>query len=592
MTKEKILEILRRHTKENIQMAEEEKQKILNNPMLAKSLEKLERCREYHEKKPIYTTPFSMFKRYEDDGDRTEFEYSDEGYFVRRGRLETYVIRAWLYGEKEDIRQLENIMWAICDEYTWSLPAHMHGQESLQSNLQEDLYTIDLFAAETGDTLAEAMLLVGDKLSPIVVKRAKREIKKRITDRFLSGNFGWERTTNNWAAVCAGSVGMAAMCEVEDSDVLAQIIERLLSAMDYFKKGFAEDGSCLEGVGYWNYGFGYFTAFAEMLYRYTKGEINLFDDEKYRKVALFLQKSFLYGSRTVSFSDSGSYGSVPLGMVTKLSEHYEEIRIPEGARFCHGPDIEGCHRFALAFREYLWMPNELPKEKGEFGCYVLPHAQWYVASGKDNVGVAAKAGKNNEPHNHNDVGHFIVYKEGEEFFADLGSGEYTRQYFAYETRYKLLHCGSHGHSVPIINGTYQYAAKEAAAKDVQMGESGISMDISDTYKVDTMKSLYRDIRFDKDKGSLKIKDKFTFNGKPDSITERFVTLIEPEITGNKVVLKGNKSTMTLSYDADIFEASAWSSVEPDHMGKPFTVHLIDLKVKNPSEKAEYEFIIE
>ena len=71
---------------------------------------------------------------------------------------------------------LEDTMWAICDEYTWALPAHMNGNQGIYVNYQSDRYTIDLFAAETGQALAEIIRLLGDKLNPLVVKRAKEEI--------------------------------------------------------------------------------------------------------------------------------------------------------------------------------------------------------------------------------------------------------------------------------------------------------------------------------------------------------------------------------------------------------------------------------
>ncbi|ELR06328.1 hypothetical protein GMDG_07919 [Pseudogymnoascus destructans 20631-21] len=40
-------------------------------------------------------------------------------------------------------------------------------------------------------------------------------------------------------------------------------------------------------------------------------------------------------------------------------------------------------------------------------CVVYPKAQWLLCSGYDGTGSAAKAGHNDEEHNHNDVGSFL-----------------------------------------------------------------------------------------------------------------------------------------------------------------------------------------
>ena len=595
-SKEQIFSALNSHSKELIRPTEEKRLQVKENPLLKRSFDALEKCRDFYRDQPLYSIPFSMFKRYEADGDRTEFEYAEKGYFRHRGHLETWVISSWLYQDKRDIAMLEDTIWAICDEYTWALPAHMSGKQGLYACLQEDRYTIDLFAAETGDTISEALFMLEDKLDPILVKRARRELEKRIFSRYQSGlgtgDFWWEKGTNNWSAVCAGSVGMAAMCGIDDNERLADIIYNLLSSMRYFMSGFAADGSCLEGIGYWSYGFGYFASFADMLYRRTGGEIDLFNDEDVHKVALFPQKTFFYGSRTVSFSDAGSWGGVSLGMTCMLMQRYSDMKIPATANISYGPGINGCHRFALTFHDYLWTPTSIPEEAADFEIYPLPAAQWFIGSGKDRFGFAAKAGNNSEPHNHNDVGNFITYKNGDEFFCDLGSGEYSKQYFDNRTRYTFPHCGSHGHSVPIINGDgYQKAGSEYAASDVVVNDSGISMDMAPAYKLDTVKSLRRAFTFDKENAVVKIEDNFEFTEAPSSLLERFVTKIKPEINGGEVILKTPKASMSLTFDASLFDADVEECVQPDHIGTPFTFYYINLTAKAPGISCRYSFEI-
>lgn len=595
-TASQIAEILERHPKSLIERSEEDRVRVLNNPNLEKFRRDLDKCIEYYLKQPLYAIPFSMLRRFEDDGDRTEFEYSERGYFAHRGHLECELIAAWLYPERKDIlTALEDTMWAICDEYTWSVAAHMSHEQALRANLQEDCYTIDLFAAETGDTMAEAVMLLGDRLDPILVKRVKRELKKRIIDRFENGTFGWcETTTNNWAAVCAGSVGMACICELDDNERLGRIIEHLLGAMRNFMKGFSGDGACLEGVGYWSYGFGYFSCFADMLYRRTEGEIDLFDDRKVHDVALFPQRCCFYGSRAVSFSDGGSTISLELGLTNMLASHYSDIYYPENVNVGGSVYIGGCHRYALAFNNIVWAPEgEIVRVAPTKSCEILPEAQWYIASGKDNVGVAAKGGNNQEPHNHNDVGNFIVYKNGVEIIADLGSGEYDKAYFRGETRYKLVHCGSHGHSVPLVNGITQKEGLKFAAKDVEIGEGGIKMDIAPAYGDEDIHSIIREFSFDAANGRVTICDSFKLAEKPDSVIERFISRIQPILKDDGTVVIGNeKASMTLKITEGTSSVSVYHTVEKDHGGKEFKVWYVDHAVKAEGSFFKASFVIE
>lgn len=593
-TAEQIADILDRHPRSLIFRGEDDRQRVLQNPNLAGFRADLEKCIEYYLAQPLYSIPFSMFRRFEDDGDRSEYEYSEKGYFAHRGHLETELIGAWLYPERTELlTALQDTIWAICDEYTWSLPAHMSGEMALRANLQKDVYTVDLFAAETGDTLAEALMLLGDRLDPILIKRVKRELKERIIDRVECGYpFWWRRSTNNWAAVCAGSVGMACMCEIDDNKRLGKIIADLLDSMREFMKGFSGDGACLEGTGYWSYGFGYFSCFADMLYRRTAGEIDLFAEKKVHDVALFPQKCCFYGSRGVSFSDGGSGASLSLGLTHMLSTHYPDVFYPENVRVGCGIGIRGCHRYAITFNDIIWAPTtDIQRVACDNKVYLLPEAQWYIASGKGNVCVAAKGGNNGEPHNHNDIGGFIVYKDGIEIISDLGSGEYDKKYFSGQ-RYTLTHCGSQGHSVPIIDGVLQKAGAGFKATDLEMDDTGIKMDIAAAYGEPNIQSIVRDLRFDTEKGSVSLCDSFTFQSVPESVTERFISRNSPKITADGVVIGNDKASMKLKLVDGKAEVKVFSTEEKDHGGNPFTVWYVDYEISDLSEKVNVSFVLE
>ncbi len=580
-TRSEILEILKSTDKSEILSYAKDRERVLSNPILKDRLADIEREAKKLAQTPTVALPFSSFKRFEIDGDRYEFE--DE-YFVRRRKLEAFTVQAWLYGRAEDISALEDVIWAILDEYTWALPAHLWGTGL--TKLQSDGHIVDLFAAETAEALSESLVLVGDKLHPIVIERTRRLVHERVLDR-MSERFRWLNWTNNWVAVCGGNVGMAAIYECDDEQ-LASILFTVIDSLHGYLTGFSDDGACLEGLAYWRYGFGYFISFAELLYRRTHGMINLFDDEKVHKIAGFIQKCIFKGGRCVSFSDGHSRSTISLFATAKLSEIYPDIPMPTSdmltLRYPEDPD----GRFALELRNLIWAPQSLNRADAVFGTHVLENAEWYISTAKSGTSLAAKAGHNDEPHNHNDVGSFEIYKNGEALLCDLGCGKYDKDYFAESTRYGILCNASYGHSLPIINGTYQHQGREFAARDVKIDTTGIKMDISRAYTVPSLDSLVREIRFDTDTGAVTLFDTYSFAEAQSSVTERFVTYSLPVIENGTAVIKSGSEVLTICYP-DGITPSVCEFDHCNHYGEWLKVYAIDFTLTNPEKQFTLKF---
>jgi len=96
--------------------------------------------------KPLLTLNYSDFKRFWVSGDRSIYQ---DFYFSRRNLMASAAMLSLIYPEEEKyIDKLMDIIFAICDEYTWCLPAHQGELDPVNS------VKIDLFAAETGFYLA------------------------------------------------------------------------------------------------------------------------------------------------------------------------------------------------------------------------------------------------------------------------------------------------------------------------------------------------------------------------------------------------------------------------------------------------------
>jgi hypothetical protein len=577
-------------------------EEIKTSPLYKDMLDEVVQTGEQLLGKPIEALPFSTYKIFDQSGSRKEFE---RAYFQRRLRLNTFAILSKAFGEPRYLEALEDIIWAICDEYTWCLPAHLGGNSlkiienvnqhgptggEIRPVVRQHRHVVDLFAAETGFALSEITCMLEDQLSELVTYRARREVRERILAPYceLNTNFHWETVTMNWASVCAAGVGAAAMYLIKDASALTPVIHRLLGAMDSFLSGFKDDGACTEGLGYWNYGFGFFVYFAALLKQRTRGLIDLLQDEKVKQVAMFQQKCYLTGNHIVSFSDSPLTFNFNMGLTHYLKQIYAEVEIPAVE---HRADFHNdhCYRWAHSIRNFVWSDPAAASSPLTDAFYYLKDSEMLVSRArKDNrtVCFAAKGGHNAEPHNQNDVGNFILHIDGETVLADIGAGEYTKQYFG-ESRYSFLCNGSHGHSLPIVESLYQEKGADRKAKilSVDNGDERdvFVLDISRTYDSDNLTSLVRSYSFEKSGPTdLVISDRYTFKQSPSSIVERFVTLIPPKLLQpGRISLEG-QSSVHLVYDADRLECK----IEPvdfvNHQAVNEIVYLINLNVKIPS----------
>ena len=575
---------------------ESDKKRALTNQSTSKIRKVLSCDGDRFRGTPIPELPFSSFKRFDIDGDRKDFE----GYYLeRRRRLLTFSLLVWLYRREEDVVELENIVWAILGEYTWVLPAHLSRPRTkdgvimtervAMSELQDDGHIIDLFSAETASALAEMLSLVGDMLSPIIVKRVEAYVKNRIFD-VINEPFNWKASTNNWSAVCGGACGIAAIYLEKDAEKLAKILKVSLDAMSKFVSGYTEDGCCIEGMSYWIYGFGYFTYFADLLYRRTSGIINLFDDPKIAKMAEFPQKCFLAGNGIVYFSDTGTTLALSPSLPSFLAKKYDSVAIPPIGCLMTDDYSDNCSRFALGIRDFIWTDENLSKNAMKtFGTYILPNAEWYIASAESGIGIAAKAGRNDEPHNHNDVGSFHIYKNGRMTLADVGSGEYVKDYFG-PHRYEFFPTSSAAHNLPIVNGKLQVAGSERVATDTRITQDGICTDIARTYDDETLKSLKRSISFDAKSGNVTIEDDYDFSVTPTSVIERFVSFDKPIVSQGEILIGGAEGS-TLYYDPSVLEASIACVPYSGPSGVPTEAYTLDLSVKTLSAKFSVKFNI-
>ena len=115
-------------------------------------------------------------------------------------------------------------------------------------------------------------------------------------------------------------------------------------------------------------------------------------------------------------------------------------------------------------------------------CKWYPEAQFCYRTNRDGLFFAAKGGHNNESHNHNDVGTFLLYADNKPLLIDAGVGTYTKKTFSPE-RYTIWTMQTNYHNLPLINGYAQQFGREFKATNPQCNakKSTFSLDIASAY---------------------------------------------------------------------------------------------------------------
>ncbi len=550
---------------------------------------------QYYEKKakellpqnlpPLTEELFILFER---NGNRSVYE---DVYFIRRRFLTIFgVISMKLaiedvssLGELSSCtiyHKLEEVLFDICREECWALPAHVNRKKDCDWRV-----FVDLFAAETAEALAHIAEVVRKHISEECYAFVMKNVKRRVLKPFFSkpvNTFWWEQGNNNWNAVCNGCIGSAYLHSLQSEEVPnMEYLKRINENLLYYIKGFGEDGTCMEGLGYYYYGMTYFVHYAMELYNYTEGDLDLLkgdwgefhkdDTDKRTRIIKWWNNCYFASGKSISFSDASGDNKIRKGFFSALKLQFPEMEFGINEEKITASMENDCKRFLPVWQDYFCTKkyvaqtdvagNKCLPTNGHISdtkkFVALESAQWCIGMADNGVGMACKGGNNGEPHNHNDVGSFLYVVDDDMLLADLGSGEYTKQYFEPETRYDILCNSSKGHSVPIIAGQYQKAGGQYTAKEFQaalLDDIGfMSISGEDTYENGLITKWNRSFQFSLNTGSLVITDVFLSDAGLQVVTETLVTQYKPEVLSDGILLQGEKSACKITLFSDDIE---------------------------------------
>jgi hypothetical protein len=505
--------------------------------------------------KPMPSLMDELYASFRATGKRLTFE---NVYFERRRQLGRAAITLLLAAPTDPQRaaltaSVLDKFTDIFEEVSWALNAHVNWHNDDVSG--KEPMQIDLFCAETANLMSEMLDLFGDaipaKLQACVRERLRTHVWENYTDK--TDGFHWTKVTHNWNAVCHQGVIGSALSQLDDMRLLARMLWQARQSLKLFLGGFTADGGCTEGIGYWSYGFGWFTVLNEQLETRTDGELSLFEgDEHVRKIAQFAPRMALTGRKLVNFSDNGAEGTLSGPIMAYLGARLNDpaclqqstVSYRELVRTGIFGDEERCDVFFLG-RLTLRCPESIPASDDSFppDCF-LPNLAVLVAHGKDAVGrvwdFAAKAGHNEEHHNHNDCAAFLLNVAGLRFVSEIGAPEYTKDFFS-DKRYENIAARSLGHSVPRINGAEQANGAEFTSTVVSHSLSPklteFTVDATRAYPASAAcRRFVRTLRFEKPAGKLRVEDVFELD-RTESLESSLVSIYPIVIKSGRAFIR-------------------------------------------------------
>ncbi|MHA4742268.1 heparinase II/III domain-containing protein [Dyadobacter sp. MSC1_007] len=565
--------------------------------------------------KPIPAISASLLLEYVRSGDREKHGAASYG---RRIQLMSMVLAEAVEGENRFTEAIMNSVWAICEETYWGVPAHLSVQKAKNGLPDAEDPTVDLFGAETAAVLALTDYFVGeklDKLSPLIRPRIYLETNKKIfTPLDQSNRYGWLSKTNpvnNWNPWIVSNLLIANLLLEKDNQKRNDNAYRYMVFLDSYFNSLGEDGGCDEGPSYWfAAGASAYDALA-ILESATSGKVNIYSEPLIKKMAAYVYKVHIANDYFVNFADADPKlkpDGLMLYRFGKAVNDPDLVAFGEWAYGQFGPVIGGAGHQRPRKIWNLLSIQDIAKEKPEPFKPVanawLSDIEVLTARAANGLYLATHAGHNAESHNHNDVGDFIVYSDGEPVIIDAGRGNYTARTFS-SKRYDLWFTQSQYHNLPIVNGFGQLAGRKFGARNVKSEvsdkESSLAMDIAPAFDEKAgVVTWNRLVKLNKPKNTVEIADDYSLKQKPDSLRQIFMTVcnIDVNTPGKIIFTTAGKKSVTLTYDPKNWvvttelpstEGMEYNSFKTKWNGQPVT--RIVLTSKALKQKGKHSFVI-
>ena len=557
--------------------------------------------------------PASLYLDYKITGNRYNFERKNN---ERRKVLNELAIAAIITKDKKYIPQIANGIWTLCEQSTWVLPAHVVVQKEKTGLPDPYEVVIDLGSGTAASQLSMIQFMLSEELdaySKGIGKRVFAELHKRIFDPYLSRNDFWwmgftGQAVNNWNPWVNTNVLMSALYSGLGADSVGLIIAKTVKSTDIFVNQYPDDGGCDEGPSYWSEAGGKLIRFIHVLNGLTTKPIQWTSQKLIYNMGNYITKVHIGENNFVNFADAFSKSIPDPESVYSYGSIFNDAPLQSFGAYLFGLQKQKLDNANIidflettAIYESLTTLSPLAS---------LPAVSWFpdrqVLTARTKSGttkglfLALQGGHNAESHNHNDVGNFVVYANGNPVFVDAGVGSYTAQTFS-NRRYELWNMQSVWHNCPTINGVMQKEGIQYKASNVQFAQNAtgvnLSMDIAAAYPVDAaVKKYERKFDFNQTSNTLQISENYELLEWKAALVQSFLVYVKPDIEkpGQLLFRLPDGASVVFAYDAKLFDIAIEDKILDDERmsgiwGKQ--LYRIQLTAKGNKKSGKHQFTI-
>ncbi len=435
---------------------------------------------EYALGQSIPVLPASMYMRYQKTKNQDDYA---QAYFARRDMLCALVMAMAARPDARFDERIADLIWSICEESSWVLPANNPLSMGEDSMPLPDIYQplIDSAAANTAFDLCMVVQMLGERIceamSPQLVQRIVYEVDRRIIAPFMEApETSWLCGSRVYTAQCLRGVMMAFLCFVDDDRQRWHCMEKAWGLLSDLLSRMPQDGSIPDGVSEWLNTAGPIVDCLTMMRVATCGKVDL---RRELQIQLMCHYPVLCHIAQGWFVNTDAHSMKPElsgPAIYRIGMEVRDAALCDLGAFLLRTQGEGekepllMHRCINAlYRESIEEDKSAPPFRMQ-GC--LNAQSMLVARMKEDdehgLALAVYGGHNGQIGGHLDAGNMLLFAHGQPVLVDAGCFEET-----------------HHHNLPRVASCGQLSGAVHRAEDVvyQLEDdfAAISMNLAPLY---------------------------------------------------------------------------------------------------------------
>jgi len=533
----------------------------------------------------IPALPATLYLDFRRTGNRVRFE---EPYFRRRILLLRMTL-AYAGGDRTTnlLDGIINMLCAVCDEWTWVIPAHNWPDMGSENSFPPvNPPRVDLFAANTASLLAMVVHILNIPLleeADRLLQRVRQECRRRCINPYMENNahwwMGYERMEghgelNNWTPWITENFLHTLFLLRPSAEELSRGTVRAGEILNHYLDVLLPDGGCDEGPSYWDHAVGSLYGCLEILDTLSGSSLCLLEDDFLKRAVSYIHRVYIGDFYFTNYADCpGVLNHLPLGLMYRMGIQTGDTVLVQLSAYLQSRtghhDYDGSVDEAFStFRVIRNLMNPIPDQPLTIdlvreGTDLFPDSQIYIKRRGD-LFFSCKGGHNHESHNHNDVGHFVLYGGGRPLILDPGVGEYTRETFSHK-RYSIWTMQSGWHNLPVINGVEQKEGRSFFCSGFDGDDNHCLLFMENAYPEKAgLLSWKRQFSFPPDSHSVLLKDSWESRKDENVILWNLILPSEPEAVPGGFILDSRGKKMQILFPQDQLKSSVnFQEIPPD-----------------------------